>query len=371
MNKNDGPENTAELTPVRANRVDEVDDQIRGLLRRLSVFFREPVPTGSFSLSYLAEGAANVVWLIHFQNSNLDQHDSSVVLRMRKDVPSTLPMVQFKRDFEARIAPLFSFDPSLLLPVELVQLCPQVIDRLNRQLRQLEGAEGRSALRTGTYHPDFADEQYAMVMPNLGHGPGVIVEFKPKWLTQSPSAPRNAQRCRTCAMNSMRRSKGGSGRGDSGFCPFDLLSRKDAILFGALRQIWRDEDTLSSFADTFRSRVQPALRQLQKLQLRHNEVGLEDFQQPQEKDFAVAMALRDCSMVLKVVQSGSGSASQIPTVKLLDLDLKDSGGGKLEKWARMESELIEEVMLDIEYLISLFLENWIVNSLYLGSNTLD
>lgn len=315
---------------------------MQAVFRRIALYFGELTPTGRVAFSYLTEGAANVVWLIRFHDSNLQSYDSSAVLRMRKDIPSTTSMLDLKRDFEERIAPLFLFDPSLLLPVDLVQLCPSLTDVLNQQLRSLEAKGRRGALRRDIYHPSFETEPYAEFMSNLGHGPGKLVEFKPKWLVQSPSAPRFAQRCRTCALNSRRRAKGGSGRGDSGFCPFDLLSSNNKVLSVALRQIWTDEQSFDQFVAAFKTRVQPSLRQLQRLQKLHNEVGLDHFLNPEGADFAVAMALRDCSVVLKVVPFEQAAKLEIPLMKLLDLDLKDTKGGKLEKWARMESELIEE-----------------------------
>lgn len=323
----------------------ETDNDVEAVFRRIATYFSTSNPTGSISFSYLTEGAANTIWNVHFsQDSNLSQHDESVVLRLRKDISSIIPMQRLKEQYEGRIAPLFIFNPSLLLPVDLLQLCPAVVEDVNQQLHHLEATSQRNALRIGAYHPPFHIEPYAMIMPNLGYGAGKIVEFKPKWLAQSSSAPRNAQRCRTCALNALRRSRGVSGRGDSGFCPFDLLSSHNGILSSALRQIWDDKESLLVFMDAFRSNVQPALRQLQKLQRQHNEVGLHDFLNPVDKDFSVAMALRDCSVVLKVVKASPREESRlcIPVVKLLDLDLKDAGGGKLVKWARMEAELIEE-----------------------------
>lgn len=331
----------SDSSPTNQSRA-QVEDVHKPLLRRIAISFSEPNPTGTLSLSYITEGAANVIWNIHFHDSNLAEGDSVLVLRMRKDIPSTTSMLELKSQFEERIAPLFLFDPSLLLPVNLVLLTPGVVKDLNAQLRLMEERNIRKDMRKGIYHPDFEVEQYGMLMSNLGHGEGKVIEFKPKWSVQSPSAPSDAQRCRTCALNGMRREKGGSGRGDSGFCPFDLLSRNEKILSHALSQIWNDESTLMDFVDVFKTKVQPALRQIQRLQREHGEVGLQDFQNPEGKDFSVAMALRDCSLVLKVVKSPDGKGLTIPIMKILDLDLKDTGGGKLAKWARMEAELIEE-----------------------------
>ncbi|KAK5946649.1 Inositol-pentakisphosphate 2-kinase [Knufia obscura] len=335
---------TATVTAEASSQPALMDNDTNLFFHRIAVYFNTFEPTGTISFSYLTEGAANTIWNVRFSHdSNLSQHDSAVVLRMRKDIPSTIPMLGLKEQFEERIAPLFFFDPSLLLPVQLIQLGPGVIEDMNQQLHHLENTKHRKAMRTGAYHPSFEIEPYAMLMPNLIHGLGKVVEFKPKWLVQSPSAPRDAQRCRTCALNAMRRAKGVSGRGDSGFCPFDMLSSNEKILSSALRNVWSENGSLLDFVTAFRVKVQPALRQLQKLQRQHSDVGLEDFLNPAGKDFSVAMALRDCSIVLKVVKvPHDDTRLHIPIVKLLDLDLKDAGGGKLAKWARMEAELIED-----------------------------
>ena len=306
------------------------------LFRRIAIYFGELDPTGSFSLTYVTEGAANTIWLVHFHDSNLSRHDSEIVLRMRKDVPST-SMAELKVQYEEQIAPLFAFNASLLLPVQLVEIDQQLIDILNSQLIAAEGSV-RPPLRAGVYHPKFEVEPYAMVMANLAHGTAKVVEFKPKWLVQSPSAPRNAQRCRTCALNTMRRALGTSGRGDSGFCPFDLLSSNRHILSNALNRIWTDKGTLSQFVDVFTERVQPAMRELQQIQRQKGGVGLSDFLNPEDKDFGVAMALRDCSIMLQVgTRDGHLTVSM---VKFLDLDLKEANPIKLERWADIEQELI-------------------------------
>ncbi|KAJ9658887.1 Inositol-pentakisphosphate 2-kinase [Neophaeococcomyces mojaviensis] len=325
------------------NSNDTEADPSYPVFRRIAIYLNTVDPTGTLSFTYLTEGAANTIWLIRFSpSSNLYHHDSALVLRLRKNISSTLPMTILRTQFEERIAPLFIFDPILLLPMHLIKISDGIVQTLNAQLRDLEANRQRKEMRQGIYHPSFEAEPYAMLMPNLAHGEGTVIEFKPKWLVQSPSAPRDAQQCRTCALNAMRRAtKRGSGRGDSGFCPFDLLSSHEKILAGALRQVWSDEKTLSAFVKAFRWRVQPALRQLQRLQLDENGVGLEDFRRPDERDFSVAMALRDCSVLLKAVVFAQDGSVQIPLVKFLDLDLKDASGGKVEKWAKMEETLID------------------------------
>ncbi|KAF7845769.1 hypothetical protein BT93_L0717 [Corymbia citriodora subsp. variegata] len=309
--------------------------------RELSVGTSKLSKHSTLSLSYLTEGAANVIWLIHIDYSRTpsDQHDISYVLRTRKDLSSTVPLVQARDQFNNRVVPLFSFNPSLLLPVNLISLSSAIIQHLNNLLVDAETTSKRKSAYRQVYLPSFDNEPHASVMPNLLRVSGVVIEFKPKWLLQSPSAPANAQRCRTCALNALRRQQNhGSGRGDGGFCPLNLLSRNMTILQAALRNIWPTDGALSSFTTAFRLTVQPSLLELAQLQHQHNGVGLNDFLDA-GKDFSVAMALRDCSVLIRTVQKDQDVA--ITDVKLLDLDLKDSGGGKREKWVKMEQELID------------------------------
>lgn len=294
-------------------------------------------------LEYLAEGAANVIFSVRSSNINASQGDESFVLRMRKDLPFTIPIDTAIEQYESRISPLFASNPYFLLEPVKLKLSQETVETLNEELHKLENDGLRPINRQGVYLPSFEQEPYGILLPNLYHGPGEVIEFKPKWLVQSPSAPSDARNCRTCALNAMRRQKSSvRGRGDSGLCPFELLSSSDEILMSALMILWDDAETLILFTIAFKEKVQPVLRQLQRIQRRNNEVGLEDFTSSENKDFSVAMALRDCSIFLKVTKSSSPLAVDITLVKILDLDLKDAGGGKLAKWGSMEKELIDE-----------------------------
>lgn len=319
------------------------------VLRDLARFFNEPNSSGEVSLSYLAEGAANTVFSIHFSpSSNLHEYSNKFVLRLRKDIPSLRATKILKQQFDERIVPLFTVDPSLLVSGPLVKISHDAVLRANDELHALELSGRRKPLRRGVYLPSFDVESDAIFMPNLTYGPGVVVEFKPKWLVQSSTAPARANRCRTCALNTLRRvtvgvsvdATRGLGKGDSGFCPFDLLSHDKDVLHNALSRIWKDKTSLSSFMHAFTRRVQPVLRRLQQLQTEHGEVGLEDFLDS-HKDPSVAMALRDCSVLTRIVYEDDQNVD-IAVVKLLDLDLKNADGGKREKWAATERQLIEE-----------------------------
>lgn len=306
-------------------------------------------------LDYLAEGAANVIYSVSVVHpAELSEHSQCCVMRMRKDLSFTKPSKEVIADFENSIVPLFSHDPSLLLVHSLYNLTPELVETLNANLHEMDGVD-LSALsandkpirhlhRRHVYLPSYEDEQHGILMQNL-QGPGIdwLVEFKPKWLLQSPSAPTDARNCRTCALNAMRRKAGkAQGRGDSGFCPMDLLSEDDTILESALARIWPLEVAVETAA--FREKVQPALQHLLSLQRKFNRVGVEQFKNPGANQFGVAMALRDCSVFMALKRSSSSSSSssaEISDVKFADLDLKSTEGGKVQKWAAMEQELLD------------------------------
>ena len=278
-------------------------------------------------------------------SEEVQRHSQCAVLRLRKALPFTKPSIEVLSAIRERIIPLFSPDhTNVLMPQVLLPLTSNIVDGLNAMLYAMEddtlSSISRPVPRRGAYLPFFIEEPHGILMPNLNAKGGRLLEFKPKWLVQSPSASRDARRCRTCAVNLLRRMKGKhKGRGDSGFCPFALLSRHDVVLGSVLQQLVKrhpGEKLLREFV----GKVQPALRHLQMLQTRFGEVGLEDFRSSVEKDFGIAMALRDCSVFLVI--NKDLETSEILDVKFADLDLKTTDGGKIQRWTEIEEELISK-----------------------------
>lgn len=308
-------------------------------------------------LHYLAEGAANIIYSVSVTSPvSRQKHVHCCVMRLRKDLPSTKPAIQVLSDFQQRIVPLFAGHEALLLEQALYKLSPEMVAGANRELMEMDGIDASADVNTGpgtkskirhhhrrhVYLPPYEKEQHGILMRNL-QGPGIdrLIEFKPKWLVQSPSAPSDARNCRTCALNAMRRrTQRHQGRGDSGFCPLDLLDTGD-VLEDALAKIWPMEEGLEAFVASFREKVQPALVHLKVFQQDHGSVGLQDFQNPAGKDFGLAMALRDCSVFLALRRRDAQGGIDLIDVKLADLDLKTTEGGKLQKWAATEQELLD------------------------------
>ncbi|RMZ83153.1 hypothetical protein DV738_g1171, partial [Chaetothyriales sp. CBS 135597] len=276
-------------------------------------------------LTYLAEGNANVIFSIRCMTPEPGLCVDGCVLRLRKDLPFTEPSTHALTAYKRRIQPLFIPGYAhLLLEQSLFKLDETILHDAQSILRALERdtRPNRPYSRRNVYLPGLDEESYGILMPNLTRRGMKLLEFKPKWLLQSPSAPHNADK----------------GRGDSGFCPFQLLADNPTTILKAIGDL--DPVAMKpSFISSFILKVQPALRHLQSLQLNYNQVGLSDFEGIAGDDLAVAMALRDCSAFLIV--DPHPEHPEIVEVKFADLELKSPGAGKQEHWASIERSLLD------------------------------
>jgi inositol-pentakisphosphate 2-kinase len=348
-----------------------------------------------FHFTYIAEGGANIIFKIELSGADkipilppLTRTKmlalQGMLLRVRKHASGpTLNNRQIMEGYERCIKPMFR--PNNLLQQKLIRL-PKGISQLLMQMVQVaecdgirdpKRAKGVLVPQSDHYAPFSSPEDYGILIQDLSPRTATehFLEFKPKWLTQSRSAPANAKRCRTCALREMRRTYGTPpGRGDSNVCPLDLLSGKAYILKAALRKLWNVggafdsdvEDTewvnpitgehritpFNRFEKEFRRKVQPLLGRLKALQGIHRHAGLNDFERATDDEVSLAMALRDCSVFLRVDVSQVGALKlihhessadniEILDVKLADLDLKSPEPEKRAKWAKMERRLID------------------------------
>ena len=187
------------------------------------------------------------------------------------------------------------------------------------------------------------------------------VEFKPKWVVQSPSAPKRARRCRTCALRARRTAglgkpspcppgptpgptsgptlgpTGGSpGNPDDGFCPLDLASGDPQRVQRAVgwllpaqppahgfraRADWPAErhvlgEKVAAFL--LRSELMPVLKRPQRRLDPAGPLG------PMPPAFLDAMMARDLTVFLRVdMDAGDGVECRIG-----DLDVKTKDAAK-------------------------------------------
>lgn len=179
-----------------------------------------------------------------------------------------------------------------------------------------------------------------------------MIEIKPKWLFQSPSAPHASVRCRNCAVRLHRVLKDPSY--DSADLPCPLLMASDewedrsAFVSSLLPEADLDEWYVAPLMRWFRAtagsgastsntgpkRLVAHLRSVQQKLDAGGPLGAD----AEGEDFRLAMTLRDCSVFLRVLKRGDGQAPKV-VAKIADLDKKNSAA-KSPFWRRTEAALV-------------------------------
>ena len=204
-----------------------------------------PPPPG-FTLSdptdweYFTEGAANIL----FRYVGEHPYFKRFLLRLRKLLPGAPTTRQLFDHINRRFAPLLG---NYIMRCDLIELNAGLVSALNRVLEEETGDydwAGRPVVKGARRLLDDK-EQWGMLVEDMSCGnylyppengeedekpddPGeewrdmATVEFKPKWLTQSPNAPANWTLCRTCAVRLMNGSRQKGNVPD--YCPLDLAS---------------------------------------------------------------------------------------------------------------------------------------------------
>jgi inositol-pentakisphosphate 2-kinase len=288
---------------------------------------------------------------------------SDRLVRFRKNLPTTAPCAVAQANWERLIKPLFP--EHQLVDQTLVELKPgKIIAKLNEELRGWElydyptkgslwPADPRPTKRQGTY---LADDDHALLITDMTPRKCIsnltsnlylivtdgleeeVIEFKPKWLLQSPSAPVNSKRCRQCAR--MARYNAQRAREGEGplpfFCPLDLTSKnRHEILHVAdiLMQPGASGKKVLRFAEWLERT--PILETIKKWQEAFDKVGVMEGDVKDER-FLCAMTLRDCTVF---VRTSPVDVSEWDS-RIGDLDLKSKD--KAEYWRSVERPLIEE-----------------------------
>jgi inositol-pentakisphosphate 2-kinase len=294
------------------------------------LYASEPTtPSFKVLLEYLNEGGANFVFSIlpSASTKSLPPYLDGKLLRLRKD----LPLVQSAKDelasFNEHFAPLFS--PGDVISFELIQL-QGITPVLNAALQNFQ----RPHHRKHDYLPP--DEPYGLLVTDMTPGPGdILLQVKPKWLSQSPNAPPRSRRCRTCALRAHRGSqKVRTATDKQESCPLELVSPNTLERERAATAITSDEQLREHLIH----KSQPLLQTLRKAQAQLDRGGVLNLSKDSVGsggesilDLCKAMTLRDCTLFLR-------RRGDHVEARLADLDVKQPE--KLERWRQVESELI-------------------------------
>lgn len=351
--------------------------------------------TSSIQLEYLAEGAANIVYKIippapspsvtvdaEFEDYDFPPSEISAprihpgfdgkVVRLRKATASGATVQESFKHYEEQIVPLFPQERGLIEHV-LFKPTQALLRVLNDQLKAMEFHATRPRKRHGVYLAD--DEEYGLLITDMScSSPSDAacrcVEFKPKWLVQSPSAPNDAVRCRTCALRHLRRSQGhgtSSRINETDFCPLGLVSTEKAVVEENVERMFiidsnveltsKGNDGVRQCLNDFVYR-NPLLEHLGKIQRDCDPLGVVNSNATSHTQaLSVAMTLRDCTLFLKVSDASAsrlkrhvdGHSRQVPLdgegdieARLGDLDFKSPDKGKWDYWRDLETRLIDE-----------------------------
>ncbi|KAF2646487.1 hypothetical protein P280DRAFT_475368 [Massarina eburnea CBS 473.64] len=327
------------------------------------------------TFTFLAEGAANAVFQIlpyagRIESSFMFVEDGmpvpyslflNKVLRVSKGVPKTLSFRDVVRGFTEDVLPLFA--PVSTNGTEV---------SYKEYLLEDEGVsfDGglASHLHTLMHGEDCAPqdceripamEHRGLLLPDMtsAFGTSLTIEIKPKWLAQSPTAPSKSFKCRTCALQARRASKG-KRQPLSYICPFKLVTGNAEAISDFLRprilahfkvnsanpvvNIDVDiEDILARATDYLaRGPGHGLLKHMQKLQDESDPGGVCSVpKRLRENSYhcrgvRAAMTLRDCSMFIKVPYRKADGCVES---KLADLDFKSME--KVPDWVSKEEAL--------------------------------
>jgi inositol-pentakisphosphate 2-kinase len=319
-----------------------------------------------FTLHYLAEGAANVVFsLREYDPLGLDSRTPflfvgsrdvaydprpfvGTVLRVSKSLGKTPSGRQNMLDFETVIQPLFDTrgnGPNFLnnlMSMWMVALDPDVFPQLNDELhghsRRFDGPI--PIAKVGLLIEDMS--------PVMGRS--VTIELKPKWLEQSPNAPFGARRCRNCALQTLRVSQGK--KDEHYVCPLNVREgRPDVVEWLVERKVIEQLDHSELLPPKNTERIISAIAKylikgnghalLQHLRAKQAELdplgvlGKGEDDEAYKHNLRLAMTLRDCSLY---IQCHFDSSDLRIVAKLGDLDFKSEA--KMDDWKRKEEDLL-------------------------------
>ncbi|KAK3333814.1 inositol pentakisphosphate 2-kinase-like protein [Cercophora scortea] len=255
--------------------------------------------------------------------------------------------------WETSVQPLFGLQD--LVQQRLVRLGDaHVVSLLNAALDLHEAETGRRDDFKGS---KVAHAEYGMLVEDMRkqHADDVVIEFKPKWLAQSPNAPATAQRCRNCAREASRRAiihhtthhththaHKPKPKSKPILCPLDFLACQDSpaaldrvvnhvVSHLSLPASSHQHTRLVSWLQT--NELLSRLRDAQTANDAHGPLKAS----AHDPRFQLAMTLRDCTCFVRI----PAQADRPVEAKFADLD-KKNWEAKLGYWQATETQLIVE-----------------------------
>ncbi|KAI5205551.1 hypothetical protein AUEXF2481DRAFT_388535 [Aureobasidium subglaciale EXF-2481] len=297
------------------------------------------------TLVYLAEGNANIVYSFRpTTNGAVPQSARSRLLRLRKDKSFIQSTKSQFATFQQTFVPLFR--PENLVEQELIALDGALIQNLNKELEVHEDTKLRKSLRHGDR---LALDKFGLLMTDMTARDGeYLFEIKPKWLLQSPDAPEDSIRCRTCALRLQRahaKSQGAVMPNSGGFCPLSLVDDDVRERQRAFESIIKSQASGISDASVEKAvsflaeEGYRVLKDLRKYQAQFDERGiLSTSAEEVSDDYSKAMTLRDCVLFIRGSLDAFGDTADI---RLADLDFKHTHPDKIKKWMETEKVLVD------------------------------
>ncbi|KAJ6446465.1 inositol-pentakisphosphate 2-kinase [Purpureocillium lavendulum] len=300
------------------------------------------LPRGTRPVRLIGEGSANAVFEFRVPRRNAGGYDfAGLLLRVAKvptlGHPLTYNYLAQQKFYQGAIKPLLG---GHAIRQEIVILRKSgVVEELNKHLRDIDDTRRDKFKGTFIGQTDwgFLVEDMRPAKPD----DSILIEFKPKWLSQSPSAPNDAVRCRQCAMelrNLVHDPSRSRTMPDKKPCPL-ALDTDDAppqagSPFRIAPQLAKADDqghyraVLSSIAN------HPAIHNLKLQQIVHDKLG-PLYAEPSDPCFVIAMTLRDCTCFVQIHRH-----DRSVKLRMGDFDWKDPLA-KFERWRKAERELIE------------------------------
>ncbi|KAG5952647.1 hypothetical protein E4U57_005916 [Claviceps arundinis] len=300
------------------------------------------LPVGAKPVKLVGEGAANAVFELKYPSRDRAGRDlQGFLLRVAK-VPSLGAPLTYnyhlqQQYLQTAIRPILG---EHVVHQELVMLHEtNIVQELNNLLRDINHT--RRDKFKGTY---VGESEWGFLIEDMrpqALDTCILVEFKPKWLSQSPSAPKDAIRCRQCAMelrNLIKDLSINKTHPERKPCPLALLSpdgpRPVCSPFRMAPHL-ADDDADHDFYEKILRRIasSDAIRDLKKQQDIHDKVGPLHASRS-DPFFPLAMTLRDCTCFAQI-----DKRSQSVRIRFGDFDWKDPLV-KFERWAGVEAELV-------------------------------